>query len=318
MANPVILRTDKSDKENRDITKEKIISNTSIPKLDGQNTRSEQKKASIKENNLNFKYRPVQNAFMDKNSIPIQPAGSNYDLIVPETGVTIIEGAKKKQGDKDYFRKYQKYSKYDYHLMLKESVPQASLNKLGNSMQVDDLPHNQLSLPHINTSQNLNSFTGVYGGYGGNMLSLSTNNLMHTNKSNKLNHSLNLMESMKLSNRMTMSLKSTLDALDLIPEYEEDKDEEVNNLGGSIIANRKVSRLSMDQDDNESLETMNKFNFSIIKNNQWGAGLPGQGKSQGPGKKHYKPDLRELEKELGSSVISKKMPRSRVFNNKNK
>jgi len=35
-------------------------------------------------------------------------------LIVPETGVTVLENGKTKAGDKDYFAKYKKYSVYDY------------------------------------------------------------------------------------------------------------------------------------------------------------------------------------------------------------
>jgi hypothetical protein len=37
---------------------------------------------------------------------------------MPETGVTIIENAKIKGGQKDYFQKYQKFSKVDYYKMM--------------------------------------------------------------------------------------------------------------------------------------------------------------------------------------------------------
>ncbi len=43
---------------------------------------------------------------------------NKFSLIVPETGVTIIEGDKKKIGDKDFFHKYNKFSKYDYNSMI--------------------------------------------------------------------------------------------------------------------------------------------------------------------------------------------------------
>jgi len=35
-------------------------------------------------------------------------------LITPEVGVKLFEGTKEKNGGKDFFKFYQKYSKYDY------------------------------------------------------------------------------------------------------------------------------------------------------------------------------------------------------------
>jgi len=35
-------------------------------------------------------------------------------LITPEVGVKVLEGSKEKNGGKDYFKFYKKYSKYDY------------------------------------------------------------------------------------------------------------------------------------------------------------------------------------------------------------
>lgn len=39
-------------------------------------------------------------------------------MFVPETGVTVLENGKEKKGDRNYFSKYQKYSKYDYVNLL--------------------------------------------------------------------------------------------------------------------------------------------------------------------------------------------------------
>jgi hypothetical protein len=42
-------------------------------------------------------------------------------MFFPETGVTVIEEGKEKKGDRDYFQKYRKYSKYDYiNLLVKK------------------------------------------------------------------------------------------------------------------------------------------------------------------------------------------------------
>ena len=36
----------------------------------------------------------------------------------PETGVVLLEEGKEKKGDRDFFKKYNKYSKYDYISLL--------------------------------------------------------------------------------------------------------------------------------------------------------------------------------------------------------
>jgi len=36
-------------------------------------------------------------------------------LLAPEVGVTIIEGEKIKTGGKDFFKQFQKFSKYEYN-----------------------------------------------------------------------------------------------------------------------------------------------------------------------------------------------------------
>lgn len=42
----------------------------------------------------------------------------NFSFILPEVGVTIVEGNKQKNGGKDYFKHFKKYSKHDYSLLI--------------------------------------------------------------------------------------------------------------------------------------------------------------------------------------------------------
>ena len=43
-------------------------------------------------------------------------------MFFPETGVTVIEEGKEKKGDRNYFQKYHKYSKYDYINLLVKNL----------------------------------------------------------------------------------------------------------------------------------------------------------------------------------------------------
>ena len=237
---------------------------------------------------------------------PILPAGSSYDLMSPEVGVTILEGAKIKTGGKDFYKVYNKHSKYDYMTMLKDTVisnhtssmkENAAINmdystllEMNNSGKDSVLPHLKLS-----------------------------GKITDPNKSIKSQYSLN--GSIKVNNKFGVSLKNALDGLDLIPEYEEnisldnpdDPDEDVNN--SNIF---KKTKKDTNEEYGRSMEEINKFTYSIIKNSGWGnntsSKLPkdqfiSSMKDKGP----HKPDQREIEMEVGKNITKTKLPRSRVY-----
>jgi hypothetical protein len=62
---------------------------------------------------------------------------------------------------------------------------------------------------------------------------------------------------------------------------------------------------------NASLEEINKFNHSIMRNNLWGQGLLNKQKPNTANKIPVKPDQKELEKEMGKTIVNTKLPRSR-------
>jgi hypothetical protein len=43
-------------------------------------------------------------------------------MFLPETGVVLQEEGKEKKGDRDFFKKYNKYSKYDYISLLVNNI----------------------------------------------------------------------------------------------------------------------------------------------------------------------------------------------------
>ena len=52
----------------------------------------------------------------------LSPSGSNFDLFVPEIGVTILEDKKKKTGGKDFFRRFNKISMHNFNQTLKDTL----------------------------------------------------------------------------------------------------------------------------------------------------------------------------------------------------
>ena len=97
------------------------------------------------------------------------------------------------------------------------------------------------------------------------------------------------------------SLKSALDALELIPEYEEREQEKVVN--NDLFKERRKSDQQKDEEKQKmeaSLEEINKFNSMIMKNSQWGSSIT-NAKSGNKKSSNIpnKPDQKELERELG-------------------
>jgi hypothetical protein len=222
--------------------------------------------------------------------------------------------------------------------MLRESAPNSFLNSMNRS---------QINLEEINSSS-MNPLSSSLPYLAGKDLQMRQDNNLITNSISKYpdftnsfisklrNNSssprnlANSIDNLKLSNKLTMSLKSTLDNLDYIPEYEEKlyEDEELmNNLGGRLMRDLKIKISDNKQREifdkqNASLEIINKFNYSIIRNSLWGSNSIGGIKDGnlnhnsviGEPVKKVKPNRKELEKEMGIYIVKTKLPRSRVFN----
>ena len=250
---------------------------------------------------------------------PIQPAGSNYDLIAPETGVTLIEGNKSKSGSTDYHQKFGKYSKYDYNIMLKQlgnkSLPTISVNNNNNSQISKDnstLIINKSTInPLVNYNDSLidNTFNSVID-----------NNLMSVNSSDySKKNRMNLNDSLKISSRFGNGLKASFDSLYIIPELSEkiaQVSNNFNNLSGLYISKKiKIhSGSKSTRNRNEPLDVINKFNLSIIKNPKWGAYDEDIAKVPDRRKPHKKLKKNDVEVDVGKNIFKIKLPRSRNFN----
>ncbi len=227
----------------------------------------------------------------NSQKVAITPAGSSYNLIVPEVGVTVIENGQSKYGGggREFHKAFKKYSKYDYQNFLKDST-NTYYNSSVKDMNIDnfntdgDLPDKKDTLPGI-------AYNTKSEGLG-----------------TSIKSQISQVNNIKVNTKVG-SLKNTLESLDQIVEFEEHENESVNNA--NFFKQTKIK--DKINDYQKSLEDINKFNFSIIKNAQWGAN-----NTIGQNQKHdnitkYKPDLKEIEREVGKNIVQTKLPRARVF-----
>lgn len=111
------------------------------------------------------------------------------------------------------------------------------------------------------------------------------------------------MDSIKVNTKYG-TIKSALDALELIPEYEERDGDKVNQE--DLFKERKKSDQVKEEEKQKveaALEEINKFNSNIMKNQQWGTSAPTKTGNKKNINIPNKPNHKELERELGKILI---------------
>jgi hypothetical protein len=121
------------------------------------------------------------------------------------------------------------------------------------------------------------------------------------------------------------NLRSAMDSLDLIVEHDE---REIDNLIANNINNTDLFKNSKNNfksnakeryketnDLSQKLDEVNLFTKTIMSNNDWGNSYPKLGnnsKELVENMTHFKPHKKEIEKEIGKSILNTKLPRARL------
>ena len=125
--------------------------------------------------------------YNDKGTIKIIPSGSNFDMIQPNTGVTIIEKDKTKEGSRDFNKHFNKYSAKDYDRILNEYLPLQNRTILKEKISGDSSILNNSPKNALNNSQ-INDF------------SFNSSNLLSQRNNNKNNSNLDFIEPLIINN----------------------------------------------------------------------------------------------------------------------
>ena len=318
----VVIRKEDQINENN---KEKEINNLIDQLMPVSNKSNEMKiLPKISQKKLGLQIKTENNEPKKIKREPVFPSGSNFDLINLEIGVSIKEDEKFKTGGKDFFKKFNKYSKDIYNEKLKESI--AANSFLNTKTQIFSEEMNKFktesNLEHtyggfnmttvnqdISIQKDLNSkylmtSTNNFGNYNYNYGNIS--NLINSNKNNNnlmnktvaigMNQSNTLNPSIKLSN--ISSLVGSLDKLSLITE----RQERLAKKNANLFKNQKKNNLKTLLINNKYNE-MDKFTKEILKSRD--ISNRGGFKSQDKNNNFYssrnpeKPSNLQLTRELG-------------------
>ena len=108
------------------------------------------RKISIKETNIKIVEEIIKNPIeeekkeksekiSEKNKEKILPSGSNFQIILPNIGVTVKENQKIKEGGREFNKFFNKYSIHDYDKILNEYVPLQNKTKMRNAVELLNL-----------------------------------------------------------------------------------------------------------------------------------------------------------------------------------
>ncbi len=233
---------------------------------------------------------------------------------MPEVGVTISEALKSKTGGKDFSKVFNKSSKHDYQAISKESAKNSYNSNMSNSLMKNSI------IASYNQTNELNSSV-VNLPILSNTKVESRNNNTNNNSNLQASQTFNTGHgSMRINNQLTKNLKSTLDFLDLLPNYKE-YEHPLNNI--DIFKKRKTYLQEKNEMEKKNLdcdlESINKFNLKILSNERWGmSNNDTSNDKEGIAKMPSKAYKRNIDKEVGIKLMMKKLPRSRVSNSMTK
>ena len=272
-------------------------------------------------------------------------SGSNFDLIEPEIGVVIHEEDKSKSGSKNFIKKYNKTSIYDYSRLLNESmvynenmvkrgviseIPKDSVDNsreeqpyygykekiISSNNPLVENATKQLSLPIISISGNdLAIKPSMISTQSNPLLANSYKSYIYKGGSEEDRITIN-------NNNSVKDLQKALEIDEPIHNHKNSVNKSTNNVdyfkNMSLKRNKselgemfKESFKKYYKKKKENYEMINKFNSALVKNDGYAYYFNMQRRRLVNFRKFTKGDK---VKELGQKIVNVKMPRERRFN----
>lgn len=219
------------------------------------------------------------------------PGGSSFDRFVPEVGVTLKEEDKTKNGGKDFFKKYNRFSNETYQKQLGINTEKnKTLSK--TLLNQDRIKEEEDSVISSQSKTTPNFYIPSH------------------KESDKSSGDMKMSRTIKVK---TKNLSRALDHLDLITEEEE----LLNNFGKTTTKNLfKKDKISSTEID-EGHQEMDVFAKTLMGNSAWGLNKDSSNKRrllyQKQGKVPTKLINSHLGREVPQNMINTKLPRNRKF-----
>jgi len=239
---------------------------------------------------------------MDRLKEPVVASGSNFDIINPECGVTLKENEKTKEGGKDFYSKYNKYSLEVYEETLNRTI---SSNFYSNQK-------NSIITSNINNVNNNTVVNKSLKKLKSKRIKDDAINEVNDEK-NVNNKNINLMLPNEVNDRIQVkakNLKMALNDLDLIKERDE-KYFSAKRKNKNIIKKNNIFTDYLAKKNRNKYDEINKFAKTLVGSGNWGDNLFPLKKPQADFKRPQKPQSIELKRELPLNLLNH-LPRKRL------
>ena len=236
---------------------------------------------------------------VDRLKDPILAAGSNFEIMKPECGVSLKEDEKTKFGGKDFYSKYNKYS-----IEVFEETLNKTINSNFYSMQRTSIIPNNINNSNTGISRNLKKLKSKK--------IKEENQTEANNNENNKNLNLNLIIPNEMNNKLQVkakNLKMALNGLDLIKEHEEKYFSAKKKNKNIIKKNKELSNYFNKNRNN--FDEINKFAKTLVGSDNWGNNIYNQKRQQSYFKRPAKPLDIELKRELPLNLLNH-LPRKRL------
>ena len=278
-----IVSEDKFVKEVSPITEEQHDSLLSTRRLKDNeiitynNDLSDNRTTTTKKRTLQkFTKVPTLNR-IDKNSY-CQPAGDNFSIITPETGVIVkYDQEKTKIGNMSFLKKYNKFSSLDFTNVLNETMSKNKQSANNSMMDINDISKN-MSDSSMNMSNASMSRLFAVSQKLRDIKMNSLNSVSH--KYSSLNNSMSIGKIILSKNKSSVDLLETFD--EQLPEIgsKSNTNKTLKNLFKDFFTRKyyhnkiKEAKANTERQKklkrNKSLESINRFTVKIAQNLNFG------------------------------------------------
>ena len=251
---------------------------------------NDEKKEKEKEKDKEKDKNQGGRASVDKNKPPLIGAGSNFDLMLPECGVNLIEEKKTKSGGKDYFTKYNKYSLQFFEETFNKTI---SSNFYQNSI--------------LNNGTNAKNKKNIKE-------QLMESIREKASDKKIINHDLNTIMPSESNDKLlvkTKNLKKALNELDLITEGDEKLIFDKKNRNKNILKRKKIM-MNFRKHSKKDYKEIDKFAKTLMGGENWGNNIYKTiNNLKQSFKQPTKPILDELKREVPATLLNH-LPRKRL------
>ena len=277
--------------------------------IDKEKSKKKQKKNYMKSSKKDDRQQGGNNSrflgIMERMRDPIIAAGSNFEIMNPEVGVTLKEDEKTKEGGRDFYKKCNKYSIEVYEETLNKTINSNFYSTQKNSIFNANVNNINNTTVNNKTLKKLKSKI---------LKEENMNEIINKAEDNIKNKNLNLMIPNEVNNRLLVkaqNLKLALNSLDLITENEEKYFSEKKKNKSKNIIKKKDNLYNLFYKNRNNYEEINKFAKTLVGSNNWGDNLFRQKKQEINFKRPQKPLDIEIKREVPLNLLNH-LPRKRL------